>query len=376
MIRKTMLSLFSFALLAVGAPGAGAQGQGMEAQRNRANQNAVGIISGGINGTYVRIAADLAAVLDDGDNLRVLPMIGKGSVQNITDILYLRGTDIGIVQSDVLAYMKRQNIHPGIERRINYITKLYNEEIHILARDDVREVAELAGRKVNFDNRGSGTFMTATTVFDALGVNVEATTFDQALALEKLKAGEISALIYVAGKPTTLFRDLKRDDGVHLIGLPQSTKLLETYLPSRFTSEDYAQLVAEGQPVETLAVGSVMAAFAWEVGSERYQRVARFVDAFFAKFEEFRKPPRHAKWQEVSLTAQVPGWTRFRPADEWLRRTAVATSDPSQIDPKLRKAFETFLQREGRPMVGGNLSAEQRDALFQQFVRWQGTQRN
>jgi TRAP transporter TAXI family solute receptor len=376
MVRKLMMSLFSFAILAFAAPDAGAQVQGTEAQRNRANQYAVGIISGGINGTYVRIAADLAAVLDDGDNLRVLPMMGKGSVQNINDILYLRGTDIGIVQSDVLAYMKRQNIHPGIERRIHYITKLYNEEIHILARDEVREVAELAGRKVNFDNRGSGTFMTATTVFDALGIKVEATTFDQALALEKLKSGEISALLYVAGKPTALFRDLKRGDGVHLLAMPQSTKLLETYLPSNFTSEDYAQLVPEGQRVETLAVGSVMAAFAWEVGSERYQRVARFVEAFLGKFEEFRKPPRHAKWQEVSLTAQVPGWTRFRAADEWLRRSAVATTDQPQIDPKLRKAFETFLQREGRSMVGANLSTEQKETLFLQFVRWQNAQHN
>ena len=80
----------------------------------RANAGTVGIISGGADGTYVRIAADLAAVLDDGDSLRVLPILGKGSLQNIADILVLRGVDIGIVQSDVLAYARREKLLPGL----------------------------------------------------------------------------------------------------------------------------------------------------------------------------------------------------------------------------------------------------------------------
>jgi TRAP-type uncharacterized transport system substrate-binding protein len=134
-------------------------------QADRMNAGTVGIVSGGVAGTYIRVAADLSAVLDDGNNLRVLAMIGKGSVQNIADVLYLKGVDIGIVQSDVLAYIRRENMFPGVERRVNYITKLYNEEFHILARNDIRELGDLAGKKVNFDNRGSGTFITSTIVF-------------------------------------------------------------------------------------------------------------------------------------------------------------------------------------------------------------------
>ncbi|MEM9592110.1 MAG: TRAP transporter substrate-binding protein, partial [Pseudomonadota bacterium] len=73
-----------------------AQTSGAEAQQEshsqtvaRVNGGRVGIISGGIGGTYLRIATDLASVLDDGDRVRVLPIMGKGSVQNISDILYL-----------------------------------------------------------------------------------------------------------------------------------------------------------------------------------------------------------------------------------------------------------------------------------------------
>jgi len=104
----------------------------------RANAGTVTIISGGIDGTYIRIAADLAAVLDDGTTLRVLPVLGKGSLQNIVDILYLRGVDIGIVQSDVLAYVRQRHLYPNIEQSVQYIAKLYDEEVHLLVRKDIR----------------------------------------------------------------------------------------------------------------------------------------------------------------------------------------------------------------------------------------------
>lgn len=334
-------------------------------QSERMNAGTVGIVSGGVAGTYIRIAADLSAVLDDGDNLRVLAMIGKGSVQNIADVLYLRGVDIGIVQSDVLAYIRRENLFPGVERRINFITKLYNEEFHLLARSDISQVSDLAGKKVNFDNRGSGTFITSTVVFDSLGVAVEPTFYDQGLALERLKAGEIAAMVYVAGKPATLFRDIAGAENLRLLPVPATPKLLENYLPSQFTAADYPRLVQPGQDIETIAVGAVMAVFSWEPNNPRYHKVARFIDAFFSRFEEFQKAPRHPKWQEVSLTAQVPGWKRYQHAEDWLRRTAAAGGG----DPRLRRDFDAFISQRGGG--GGSLSREQREAIFQEFLRWQ-----
>jgi TRAP transporter TAXI family solute receptor len=335
-------------------------------QAERMNAGTVGIVSGGIAGTYIRVAADLSAVLDDGDNLRVLAMIGKGSVQNIADILYLKGVDIGIVQSDVLAYIRRENLFPGVERRVNFITKLYNEEFHILARDDIAQLGDLAGKKVNFDNRGSGTFITSTVVFDSLGIKVEPTFYDQTLALERLKAGEISAMVYVAGKPAALFRDIAGAENLRLLPVPATPKLLENYLPSQLTSTDYPRLIPQGQDIETIAVGAVMAVFNWEPHNPRYQKVSRFIDAFFGKFEEFQKPPRHPKWQEVSLTAQVPGWKRFPHAEEWLRRATAAGGDS-----RLRRDFDAFLSERRVDAGTGTLTREQREAIFQDFLRWQ-----
>ena len=332
--------------------------------RGRANSGTVGIISGGVDGTYIRIAADLSSVLDSNE-LRVLAIAGKGSVQNTIDVMYLRGVDIGIVQSDVLAYLKRERLIPGVEKTMQYIAKLYNEELHLLAKD-AQKLADLAGKKVNVDVQGSGTFITATLLFDKLGIAVEPTHYDQALALEKLKAGEIAALAYVAGKPTRLFRDLKAEDGLHFIAVPATDALLDTYLPSSLGSGDYPGLVPSGSSVDTIAVGAVMSVYGWPRGSDRYRKVARFIDAFFSRFNEFLQPPRHAKWKEVNLAAQLPGWSRFPVAEEWLK-TAAARSEEQQ-----RQAFGRFLSQTA-PAAGGNLSAREREALFSQFLEWQKT---
>ena len=98
--------------------------QSPDVLRNRVNQGTVAIVSGDVNGTNIRIASDLASVLDKPDQLRVLPIIGKGSVQNLIDLLYLRGIDIAIVQSDVLSFRRKANLYPNIPQRIRYVTKL------------------------------------------------------------------------------------------------------------------------------------------------------------------------------------------------------------------------------------------------------------
>lgn len=291
-------------------------GTGLAAMTARANSGTVGVVSGGVDGTYVRIAADLAAVLDDGERLRVLPMIGRGSVQNIADIMFLRGVDIGIVQSDALAYVRGRRLFPGMGQMIQYIAKLYDEEVHVLARAEIARVQDLAGKAVNVDGAGSGTAMTASLLFDALGIAPRLVNDPQDVALEKLRRGEIAALVYVAGKPARLFSGVPADAGLHFLSLPMTPALVETYLPSRLGHEQYPNLVPADAPVETLGVGAVMAVYAWPPGTERFRKVAGFVEAFHARFDHFLRPPRHPKWREVNLEAQVPGWVRFNPAQE------------------------------------------------------------
>lgn len=317
--RRTLLTA---ALSAAAAAAASAQtpretanqpAPNLASMTNRANSGTVGIVSGGVDGTYVRIAADLAAVLD-GPELRVLPIIGKGSLQNIEDIILLRGIDVGIIQSDTLAFARRRRRLPGVENMIQYIAKLYDEEIHILAREDVGSVQELAGQPVNIDLATSGTAMTSSLVFEGLNIAPRFTNDPQDTALDKLRRGEIKALTFIAGKPARLFANIQSGSGLKFLTIPATPTMLETYLPSTLAAADYPALIPAGRSVDTLAVGAVMAVYAWAPGTERHRKVARFVEAFQSRFNEFLRPPRHPKWREVNLTAELPGWVRFDPA--------------------------------------------------------------
>lgn len=317
MLLATLAAAVPGAAAAQGAPPAPLAGTspGQAAMSQliaRANAGTVGIISGGVDGTYIRFAADLASVLDDAD-LRVIAIIGKGSLQNISDIMLVRGIDIGIVQSDALAFARRNRLLPGVESQIQYITKLYDEEVHVLARAGIASVQDLAGQVVNVDVRGSGTAMTASLLFEGLGVRPQFAFDPQDVALTKLRAGEIAAMVFVAGKPARLFASIPPDSGLSFLAIPATPALLETYLPTTLTANEYPSLIGPGGSVETIAVGAVMAVYAWQPGSDRHRKVARFIEAMTGKFDQFLRPPRHPKWREVNLAAQVPGWTRFDP---------------------------------------------------------------
>jgi TRAP transporter TAXI family solute receptor len=279
-------------------------------QRELVNSGTVGIISGGITGTYVRIAADLADALDDGYTMRVLPVIGKGSVRNIEDLLLLHGIDIAIVQSDVLDFYKRTNLYPGIEDKIDYITRLYNEEVHVLARAEFASVDDLRGHRVNFGTEGSGTFMAAGIIFDELGIKVDVTTFPDPEALTKLRAGDIDALVFVGGQPLALVSQIQANSGLKLLPIPKD-RVHASYIATTLTAASYPHLIPPGQTVPTLAVGAVMAAYAWPKDSPRNAKVERFVDRFFDDFGRLKQPPYHPKWQQVDLRAPLPGWRRL-----------------------------------------------------------------
>ena len=296
------------------------------------NQGVVRLVSGGVDGIYVRVAADLAAVLGDVENLRILPIIGKGSVQNITDLLYLQGIDLCIVQSDVLSYLTRQNIYDELRQRVHYITKLYSEELHLLARQETQSIQDLSKQNVNFGVYGSETNITASTVFGTLEIEVYPTYFDHTQALEKLKQGEIDGMVYVASKPARLIREITVEEGLHFVPIPATEVLLDTYLTADMTAEDYPGLIPQDSPISTLAVASTLGVYNWETDSARYRNVVRFIDAFFSRFAAFQKPPWHEKWTEVSLTTRVPGWTRYKAAEDWLQQNRTTPENEIKTD--------------------------------------------
>jgi TRAP transporter TAXI family solute receptor len=334
----------------------------------RINSNTIAVISGNLNATYVTIAYDLSAVLDDGDEFRVLPVIGKGGGQNIKDVRFLKGVDLGITQSNLLPYYKKTNELGYLDDKIVYIAKLFNEEMHVIVRADssINSIEQLAGKRVNFSDVGSGTQLSTRDVFERLGIKAEEVNMGQADAFEKLKSGEIAATVLIAGKPAASMAKLKAAEGFRILPVAYAKPVQNEYLPATLLPEDYPGLIAPGQKVETIAVGAVLIAFNWPKGTERYRRIQKFVDNFFPKLAEFQKAPRHPKWREANLAAVLPGWTRFAGAEEWLRKhDAVAQGERDQ--------FDRFVA--GRREKAVALPSEERDRLFQEFLAWKARTR-
>ncbi len=371
LLSAAVAALFSFTILGMASTGS-AFGQAHTDMVQAANNDTVSVISGGIGGTYIRIAADLQAELDDVDKLRILPIVGKGSVKNIEDLLYLRGVDVAIVQSDVLTYLRNQKVHDNLQGRVNYVTKLYNEEFHLIARRNITDIKQLRGKKVNFGGKGSGTYMTAETVFSALGIKVKPLVHGYEDALEKVRTGEIDAMVFVAGKPASIFTSVKKADGLHIVPVPYSAKLQQSYLPAKLSAQDYGNLVDVEQPVDTIAVGAVMAVFNWKPKTGRYYRVKRFIENFFARFDRFQRAPRHQKWRDVNLAAELPGWRRYSVAADWLaaNKAKVAAAAPTSKQTKLFEAFQAYLTSQGRAVA---LSQKDQKILFNKFIQWNET---
>src|SRR5713101_1034865 len=340
------------------------------AQRYKKNNWTVGVAGGQLSGTYMTFANELAEVLDDGDNLRVIPIVTYGAASNMDDLLYLRQIDVAVTQADVFEYFRTQRKISNLAYRVNYIVRLPVSEVHVLARTDIKTIEDLRGKKVSFGPAGSASSLTGTIIFQRLGVQVEQALVDNATALQKLKSGELAALVRVIGKPIDFFAKMPANSGLHFVPIPFSKTFADYYTLGELTSKEYPNLVPESQPTDTIAVPAVLAVYNWQKGSDRYRRVERFTEAFFTKWDKFREPPRHPKWRDVNLAATVPGWTRWSVSDEMLRRLRSQDVAEPQV---AGTEFSAFLKSKGSAFA--NLTQEQREGIFLEFLQWQ-TQRN
>jgi TRAP-type uncharacterized transport system substrate-binding protein len=285
---------------------------------DRLNTNIVTVITEPVGGALASMGSDMASVLDEGDTLRVLPINGRGSVQNLVDILRLRNVDAGFVLADALPFVKAEYGIANLEQRVSYIMKVFNAEVHIVARSDINSVRELEGKRI-FAERNIG-YASVRTIFSRLRIRADIDSqTDGVLGLQRLLNGEADAWIVTAGKVAPLIRSIRNDGRFHLVPIPYDRSLQDIYLPSVLTSADYPNLIAPGTGVDTLAVSALLMVYNWPVGTERYNKVAKLIDALFRRLGQLQQPPRHPKWREAAITAAVPGLQRFKAAGDWLR---------------------------------------------------------
>ena len=317
-------------------------------------------MTGSFGSTYAQMGADLASVLDNGTSLRILPVMGRGSVQAVADILLLRGVDAGIVRKDTLSYLDRKDFAKDIRNQFVYVAKMFNEEMHVLAPRTITNMRDLDGKTVVVDLPDSSTFVTAINVFDRLGIRPHLIYQEPRLALDALRKGEVDAIVAIEGKPVQWLNQIT-DRNLHLVPVDYAKPLQEEYLPSKLSSADYPNLIADGGSVETIAAEAVLASYNWAPNSDRYRRLALLVDTMFDKVAQLQRPPFHPKWKEMAPRATVSGWTRFKAAEEWLDRNmplpaGAAMSSASSVAPSAPAA-----------------ALAPQDPLYREFLEWRAS---
>jgi uncharacterized protein len=344
-------------------------------QKREANENTISIITSGVHCTCTRFADDMRAVLTDMSpgGLRILPTIGVGGTQNLQDLLFLKGVDLAVVDQDVFDKIRKKDpaMFANVNQRIHYIAKLYNAEFHVLARNDIKSYEDLVGKKVNLQLKNGTTAVAAESIFATLGIKIEPTYYDDSLSLEKLRDGELAAIAILTGAPRSVIENVRKDEGFHFLPLDDQSLpnrdlsgLYVTYLPAELTHEYYPNLIAPGETVPTIANRAILAAYNWPENTERYKRVAKFIQKFFDNFDKFQDRSRHVKWREVNLAAEVPGWTRFKAAREWLEnRDNTVAAEGSEM----KSAFDRFVEVYARTAGGKSFTSSEKEALFAQF---------
>src|ERR1700716_3454700 len=291
-----------------------------ETAKEKMNAWTVGLAGGLLEGAPIRLAAEIARVVDDGPNMDILPIVTRGATDNLNSRLYLRGVDTAIINSDALEEYRIQV--PEIRRRITYLLNLFPSELHIFVRPEIESLQDLAGKKVNFNTQGTAAAYTGPLIFSRLGIDVEKTFIPHQVALEQMRKGEMAAVIFITSKPVDAFVRGRWEPGFKFLPVTYESKFEDYYLSETLAASEYPGLIKQGERVSTIAVPTVLVAFNWPAQSNRYQRVARFVDYLFSRIDKLQAPGFDPKWKSINLAATVPGLFRFSAAQEWLDRQA------------------------------------------------------
>jgi hypothetical protein len=192
---------------------------------------------------------------------------------------------------------------------------------------------------------------------------VEEFYMTQGDALQKLRSGEIDATVCSCPAPVPAYATVKPEWDLRFVSVPYDKSIQSSYLPAAITKQDYPTLIGDEGTVNTIAASTVLVSFNWPKGTVRYERTAKFVDAFFSKISEFYKPPRNPLWKSVNLAATIPGWTRFPAAEEWIKNWRAGQAKGQEAN------FKQFMSERG-----GNQPPEQTDQLFREFQAWMSKQ--
>src|SRR3981081_178562 len=282
-----VLAVLAPVVLALQPTHAAAQGQPAPVQRvptyteqqEKINAWTVGLAAGLIEGAPLRLAAEMARVVDDGDNLTCLHTVPPGQTENLNSLLYLRGVDLAIISADSLDEYKIQ--FPELRRHVSYLLNLFPSELHIFVRPEIQSLQDLAGKKVNFNTLGTAAAYSGPLIFSRLGVDVDKTFIPHQVALQQMRKGDMAAVGFIPSKPVDAFLRGKGEPVFKFLPVTYDSKFEYYYLPAVVEAAEYPALIKPGERISTIAAPTVLVSYNWPGGSNRHQRVAAFTAYLF-----------------------------------------------------------------------------------------------
>ncbi len=300
----------------------------------------MGVITGKKKGTYYQFGLNLADLVKSrGIQLKVYD--SAGSIDNVFAVYKAPGTQMGIVQSDVLAFIAKIQSDPALKRiaaKIKMVFPLYNEEVHLLAHKEITDFDDLADKVVAIGEEGSGIYLTTRLLFEMSEVKPrQMLPLGPDEALAQLKQGKIDAMFYVAGMPVKLFtEDVSPSDGLSLIPIT-SKSILEFYPGTEIPANTYTW---QTKAVNTVAVKAVL--ISYDFTRLQCDNVGKFSRILYENVEWLRTNG-HPKWKSVDLNSTLKGWEQYGCVRRFIqpgpRRAMEKPSSGNPVVDAMRKMF-------------------------------------
>ncbi len=328
--------------------------------RERINAGTVYLLTDGLaysSHTYAEMVGDIADVLNVEGQFRLLPVLGYGGLRGISELMHMSKMDVGVVRSDALTHLKLVGRDRLARAKLRLITRLFDEQFHVLARKQIKAMADLDGKPVAIGPAGSGADVSARTVLQLLGIKPRIINLHLFEAEAQLKAGKLAAIIHTARAPSRFIKSFAGDSDLQLLPVIGNRAVLETYTRSYLTSADYPGLVPVDQARQTVKLSVVLATLKGTDTKAQPRAVRQLITGLFSNIAQLRQPGRHPAWRTLDLRAGVKGWRRFNVAAEVLQRTPKdalvkgASYPHNAVAPmtSLKGQFEDSLLKQGGP---------------------------
>lgn len=287
-----------------------------------AGKNPMGMVTGSESGTYIQFGKQIAE-LARKEGLEIIVKTSGGSLDNIQRIRSTENAGLGIVQSDVLGFIQKKSDDPVLKqfvRHLRLIYPFYNEEIHLYANKAITTIKDLQGKRVAIGTVDSGNFVTSMNLFHIMQIEPAeyVTNLKPMDAAAAVISGEVDAMIYVAGKPVSLFSDLEKVksnpdlasyfENTHFVPL-DAEEILKEYVASTIGTSDYAWF---DKDVPTVAVKAVLIGYDFSRGKTWYYKMrCRQIGELSRIIRDnldTLKANGHKKWAEVDLDQEIGIW--------------------------------------------------------------------